>query len=195
MYNESYDTYIRSILGYQNQNDIFSSPSYENDYSQFSSETRNLEVEELYPDIYKKVYPMVVKACRANTMPVNDNVLNKMTDEIIISLENMESINLNINLRNDVKTSSSKTENNRVDSKISSHDKTKESEENRSPRIPNRGLRDIIRILLLRELFGNPGWRPPMRPPYRPPMRPPFPGPGPHPPIRPREYDNDIYQF
>ena len=45
----------------------------------------------------------------------------------------------------------------------------------------NRGLQDLIRILLIRELLGrpgNPGHRPPRPPmePGRPPMRPPFPG-------------------
>ena len=68
----------------------------------------------------------------------------------------------------------------------------------------SRDLRDLIKILLIRELTGKPGFRPrPPRPP-RPPMRPlyfegrpPFPGgmPGPRPPMRPREYyDNDLYE-
>ena len=39
--------------------------------------------------------------------------------------------------------------------------------------IRNRTLRDLIRILIIRELLRRPGNRPP-RP--RPPMRPPFPG-------------------
>ena len=72
--------------------------------------------------------------------------------------------------------------------------------------IRNRTLRDLIRILIIRELLGRPGFpgnRPPMRPPFpgrppRPPMRPPFPGgPGGRPPMMPRsDFDNyyDIYE-
>ena len=204
MYNESYDTYIRSILGYQDQNDIFNSPNYENNYNQFSntdtSNYRNMEVENMYPEIYQKVYPMVVTACQNNTRPITTEVLENMTDEIIMSLENMEGINVNINLRNDIKSSTSNRSESKADTKVSMQNKTKENVENRDSRIPNRGLRDIIRILLLRELFGRPPFfpphRPPMRPPFpepRPPMRPPFPGM--RPPMRPRDFDNDIYEF
>ena len=63
--------------------------------------------------------------------------------------------------------------------------------ETRSPRPVNRNLRDLIKILLLRELLNRPGNRPPVRPPRPPfpggPGRPPFPGgPGPgRPPMRP----------
>lgn len=201
MYNESYDTYIRSILGYSNQSNIFNTPNYDNSYSQLGDETtRNIELEDYYPDIYKVAYPMVVKACRANTRPVTKELVENMTDEIIMSLENMEGININVNLRNDIKSPVSTKSDSRAESKIRTSDSSKETTpENRSPRIPNRGLRDIIRILLLRELLGFPGWRPP-RPPHRPPFRPPFPGGpgpgpgGPRPPIRPRDY-NDIYEF
>ncbi len=61
----------------------------------------------------------------------------------------------------------------------------------------NKGLQDLIRILLIRELLGRPGNRPPM-PPHRPPMRPPFPpggpGQGPRPPIMPRNAYYDLYE-
>lgn len=71
--------------------------------------------------------------------------------------------------------------------------------------IRNQGLNDLIRILLLRELIGRPGGRPP-RPPVRPPMpphmrppqppRPPRPGMG---PFNRQSYDQfsnqDIYEY
>ena len=64
----------------------------------------------------------------------------------------------------------------------------------------NRNLRDLIKILLIRELLGgirNPG-RPPMPPP-RPPMRPPFPGGPGRPPFGPGPRPNnryyDIYEY
>ena len=53
----------------------------------------------------------------------------------------------------------------------------------------NTGLNDLIRILLIRELLGRPGFpgqggRPPRPRPPRPPMRPPM-GPPPRPQPRP----------
>ena len=56
----------------------------------------------------------------------------------------------------------------------------KETRESRNP-----GIRDLIKILILRELLKN-NHRPPMPPP-----RPPFPGNG-RPPIRPRIYEDYI---
>ena len=71
--------------------------------------------------------------------------------------------------------------------------------------IRNQGLQDLIKILLIRELINNSGFRPrppapprsqvPPRPPRppRPPMRPPM-GPGSGRPPRPRGGENDIYE-
>ena len=88
-------------------------------------------------------------------------------------------------------------------SKSISKEEVSKVKEDRQARHINRGLRDLIRILLIRELLGRPifpgGNRPPMPP--RPP-RPPFPGgpgnrPGMRPPISPRSFENDfdIYEF
>ena len=69
-------------------------------------------------------------------------------------------------------------------------EKQKEEVENRNIR-RNNGIRDLIKILILRELLGIPhNPRPPM-----PPRRPPFPGgPNGRPPMRPRFYE-DIYEY
>ena len=67
------------------------------------------------------------------------------------------------------------------------------SEPRKETRQFNRGLSDIVRILLLRELLGRPGY-PANRPPFPPPGRPPFP---PYMPPRPpynRDY-NDLYEY
>ena len=69
----------------------------------------------------------------------------------------------------------------------------------------NSGLRDLVKILLIRELLNRPRPfppRPPVRPPMppgpgtrppRPPMRPPF-GPGGRPPF-PRDFEVDNYDL
>lgn len=196
MYNESYEEYIRSILGYPNYN---SSYSYENDYAANMSSHRNSEedaqLEACYPEIYRVVYPMVNKACSTNTKPITSELIDELTDEIYLAVENDHEINININLTNETATMQKRT--------TSSHPKTENVKEKRGEdrQFRNRGLQDIIRILLIRELLGRPerfpGNRPPF-PPNRPPMRPPFPGgPGGRPPIMPREnYSgiNDLYE-
>lgn len=135
MQNESYDDYIRSILGYPKEN------AYVSDIQ--INQTRsnsNTELEMYYPEIYKIVYPMVVKSVRNNTKQITKERIEELTEEVFSSIE--------------------------------------EKDEKRGP---NPVLRDLIRILLLRELI-NSFPRPP-RPPFpggnpRPPMRPPFNQPG-----------------
>ena len=192
---------------------------FENNIPQNSS---NDEIEECYPEIYKIVYPMVRKACTNNSEPMTPELIKRMTDDIYSSIEADNIINIsnvNINLTNDIKNTENRstniTRNNlRQDNKSTSEYKeNKNSEIKREDRgvenrgedrqFRNRNLRDLIKILLIRELLGgirNPG-RPPM-PPSRPPMRPPFPGgpgmPG-RPPFGPGPRPNnryyDIYEY
>lgn len=176
MNNSIYDEYMRSVLGYQPMN--FNN-TYDTNYDDFSmsntsydmtamSNIQRAELENCYPEIYKIVFPMVQKACMQNTRPITRELIDSMTEEIYFSIEDNELL------------------------ESRSKDKTKTSEkatEDRQRIIRNQGLNDLIRILLLRELLGRPGFpggRPPQflpRPP-RPPMRPPM-GPPPRPQPRP----------
>lgn len=193
MYNETYEDYIRSILGY---------PNYGTTYQQqpiginYERNNQNTEIESCYPEIYKVVYPMICKACSNNTRPITPDLIDELTNEIYLSIESDNEINVTINLTNEVggsienRTTSGRTINK---SSVASKEEAKENRgEDRQFR--NRGLQDLIRILLIRELLGRPGHRPPFPSP-RPPMRPPFPpgGPGPRPPIMPR--DMDLYEM
>ena len=153
---------------------------------------------------------MVAKKCenvRLETFSKDD--IENMTDEIYYALEEKQETRVNINLTNNISntkvpnspsvstsTNIAKAENRRTDVKIA-----QTNTENREKRQINRGLRDLIKILLIRELLNRP--RPPFRPPMpnppgpgpRPPMRPPFrPGPG-RPPFN-RDFDscNDLYE-
>lgn len=192
-YNESYEDYIRSILGYPNYNNN----TCENNYqimqtSDFRNNERDRKLEGCYPEIYKVVYPMVNKACSNNTKAITPDLVDELTEEIYLAIENDNTINININLTNEVQT----TENRNVSNHVKHVKKEEEKETRRENRqFRNKGLQDLIRILLIRELLGRPGGgaenHQPM-PPQRPPMRPPFLGStGTRPPIMPR-YSNDF---
>ena len=196
MYNETYDDYIRSILGYPARNKLEQynqeMPEYQN-YQEYRNPTfntninisgNNVELENSYPEIYKIVYPMVTKKCenvRSETFSKSD--IENMTDEIYYALEEKQEKRININLTNNMSSTkaqnssavstSAKVENKRPDVKIS-----QKAIENSEKRQINNGLRDLIQILLIRELLNR------QRPPFRPPMPNP-PGPGPRPPMRP----------
>ena len=184
MYNETYEDYIRSILGYPYTNNV--SPTYNNiyeynndNYMDYTNNMQNPELEECYPEIYKIVYPMVQNACSKNTKPLTKDLIEEMTDEIYFSLEatSEEPINVNINLNNNVRKSTTTRPENRASVNVS--EAKNDTREDRASR--NNGIRDIIKILLLRDLLGRP------RPPFRPNNpRPPFPGgPGPRPGFMP----------
>lgn len=203
MNNSLYEDYMRNVLGYQSVNNYQDTYRY-NDYDNYfgydvvmpqSMQTRqmtamsNIQIQELescYPDIYRIVYPMVQKACSENRGEVTAELIDRLTDEIYSAVEDRELLQnrgiseseTNANLK--TSTTSNKTEDRYC------------KDCNNIQR--NTGVNDIIRILLLRELIGRPGFPgfrpprppPPSRPP-RPPMRPPMgPGPGGGRPPRPR---------
>lgn len=175
MYNETYDEYIRSILGYPSNN------LYSNGYQSYDDRNNayqnleNTELDSYYPEIYKIVYPMIKTKCNNFRGNITNEELDNMTDEIYFALDSNESV--------EVRSSNTTNVSNAM--KATGDKKT----ENRETRQINRSLRDLIRILLIRELLNRPG-RPPMPGPGpRPPMRPPF-GPGPRPPMR-----YDIFEY
>lgn len=92
MYYQSYEDYIRSILGYP----VLTNSSYPNityDYSDNYEFNTNImprysnEILDLYPEIYKIINPMVCKICEANTKPITRELLEQMTDEIYLNIE------------------------------------------------------------------------------------------------------------
>ena len=194
MYNQSVEDYIRSIIGYSDMpnNNTFSNnynDTYQYNYP--NQNNRNIELESLYPETYKIIYPMVKKACNNINGNINETVIETITDEIYSAFENQEEIRVNISLTNATEQNRSESTSISKKSTVNVEEKQKEEVENRNILRRNNGIRDLIKILILRELLGRPhNPRPPM-----PPHRPPFPGgPNGRPPIRPRFYE-DIYEY
>lgn len=173
MYNETYDEYIRSILGYSANNSYSNNfEAYDNINNIYQNST-NYELEECYPEIYKIVYPMIKVKCDNFRGNITNDQIENMTDEIYFALDSSETVE-NRSTNTTSVTNIGKTT---VDKKVETKINDKEIE-HRETRQINRSLRDLIQILLIRELLNRPG-----RPPFRP--RPPMPGPGPRPPMRP----------
>lgn len=148
------------------------------------------DLENLYPEIYKIIYPMIQKVCGQNTKPVDEKLLDEMTNDIYSNIEAENIVNININVDNNTSQNNRNVELTRTSN---TNKKLDTPVENRESRQFNNPIRDLIRILLIRELIGRPGGnrpprpRPPMppRPPF--PPRPGFPGnPPPRPPFPPR---------
>ncbi len=187
---QGYEDYMRSVLGYSpytgndytytdEQEDIY---NYSNDVMPMQ-QTQDLTP--FYPEIYKIVYPMVCKVCNVNlNRELTKELLEQMCDEIYRNVEPEQEADCPTRSQAPLKNGDVRNPN------------AKEPEpQAKETRQTNFLLRDLIRILILRE-WGRPG-RPPMRPPFppgggRPPMgpggpgsmQPPRPGPG-RPPMSP----------
>lgn len=170
-----YEEYMRSVLGYnQIPNNIYTNSIYDNyyydtDYLNNRNSNANEEmIESLYPDIYRVIYPMVCKVCNQNSQrEVTRDLVDRMTNEIYSNIEPEDRQSSIVNQRPILKNGDVRNPN------------AREPEVRSETRQNNFLMRDLIRILILRELLRR---RPPMRPPMPSPGRPPRP---PMPPFRP----------
>lgn len=183
MYHNQYEEYMRNSLGCgampmmnmntMNMNIINEMYESENDFS------CNQTVENMYPEIYKIIYPMVCKACMAVNENISEDLVSRIVNEIYVSVENVDFIqetrsssqNLNLqankfsrnDLLNNTRTNTTFISNSgSLNSKRSSNLTSNTSNEISRAKILQQEkmegsplLRDLIRILVLRELLGN----------------------------------------
>ena len=190
MYNNPYEEYMRNSLGY-NQIPMGNINQMNMNYMNMMPEMYETEgnfmcnkasVEDMYPEIYKIVYPMICKACMAINENVTEDLVSRITNEVYLNVEHMEITNETRSSTISVSPQSNKTvKSDSLSSKVSSSINNDSINVRKETRQRNPLLNDLIRILVLRELVGNPGRPPRARPPFNPPGRPPF-GPGPRPP-------------
>ena len=167
---QNYEDYMRSVLGY--------SPYVGNDYT-YTDEQEDIynysnnvmpmdqtqDLTPFYPEIYKIIYPMVCKACNVNSSrQLTKDLLDQMIDEIYRNVEPEQETECTTRTQTPLKNGDVRNPN--------AKDEEVQVKETRQT---NFLLRDLIRILILRE-WGRPG-RPPVRPSFPPQGRPPM-GPG-----------------
>ena len=184
MYNNPYEEYMRNSLGY-NQMPMMNmnmgmnqvSPMMEMYETEGNFICDQTSVEDMYPEIYRIVYPMICKACMAVNENVTEDLVSRITNEVYVNIEHMELVQENRSTITNANIPASKSSKSDVIKTSSSSINTRQETRQQNPL-----LRDLIRILVLRELVGNPSRPPrPPRPPFNPGPRPSF-GPGPRPP-------------
>ena len=145
---QNYDEYMRSLMGYPNMRASMNQTMNPSMAPFTNMDTYSEDLERMYPEVYRVVLPMVRSTCDNIRTPVTEEMVDMMTDDIYDRVEADGRINIDISV--EVRNDESNNEN---------------AQENRQrrPRRRNRFLRDLIRILLLRELIGR-RRRFPMRP-------------------------------
>lgn len=174
MYNNVYEEYIRNMIGgcpefsrqdlYNYGNNIYET-NFDSERANYSN--INNDLEKYYPEIYRLLYPMIQKACMKNTKPISKQLIDDMVEDIYSNFVPTE-MTTNVNFENDVRNNKSqvKQENLKNSKSLAQVTVKPESVENRQIEMNNNFmLRDLIKILLLRELIGRPGIRPIFRPP------------------------------
>ena len=145
MYYPSYEDYMRNVFGYNmpTYNEEYYSPMPLMSRQETPMSIQN-EKPELYPEIYRIVYPMVRKVCEENPeRNITKELVEKMTNVVYTNIETEQNRETNINVT--VGQRNGDVVNPRVKSQV-----------NETRNRPNNGLRDLITILILRELFARP---------------------------------------
>ena len=99
-----YEEYMNNLLGIRNEN-------YNYDYNYMPAQNMfqnrgNDNLESLYPETYKLVYPMVRKVCMQNTKPITRELVDNLTSEIYTNIEaGGDIINVNIDMGDNNKDS------------------------------------------------------------------------------------------
>lgn len=203
MYYQNYEDYMRSVLGYPIQQNTYEMNRYGEEINSTITYTNIKELEGCYPEIYKKINPIVCEVCDRYTGVSYKNEIENLVEEVYQKIIINNEILVKINVEN---KTAEKSEN-RVSSVKYNSIKTANIEpikqarelENRQRRPnDNKLLRDLIRILIINRFLGGGSFpeRPPRpRPPFPGPGRPPFPGDSGGMPMRPplqREYNEYI---
>lgn len=155
MYN-SIDEYMQNVLGMNIPNTTYMQGN-NNYYEARMQEPSLQDANRLYPEIYGIVYPVVQKVCsKRNIFQITESQINEMVEEVYNVVEPREEMQ-------ETRETGAVLKNGDV-----KNPRVKEVKEPR--RVNNNLMRDLIRILILRELLQG-GWHGNM-------PRPPMPGPG-----------------
>lgn len=174
MYYQNYEDYMRSVLGYPVSPTVDNTGMYIGENScgcmpmatqPIYSNNCNNNLEAMYPEVYRVVYPFVCSACGNAPSTITEEWLENTINDISRMIEQEGKFKVEVNVKAEFKNGDVRNPN------------AKMEREEETRQIRNNFLGDLIRILILRELLNRPGRpRPPFPGPGMPPPRPPFPG-------------------
>lgn len=183
MNNQYCDEYLRTALGIEKN---YNNPYIDYNRNEYFNNTQTItntygmskeQLESCFPQIYNIINPLVVKTWNINVKPVTNELIEQITEQIYDTVaDHDKTIRVNINLTNNVRGEENSNKTEKRDEKADVRHTTEDVE-------TNYLLKDLIRILLIKNLLE----RQPSPQFGRPPMYPPFPG-GPdlRPPVSPR---------
>jgi len=96
MYYQNYEEYMRNVLGYpteaSNTYEMYNYGTMPYENPVYATIDNNGDLINLYPEIYKIINPMVCKICESNTKTITRELVDQMTEEIYLNIENATSV-------------------------------------------------------------------------------------------------------
>lgn len=177
MFDNVYQEYIDSIYMTNFNKDRIKTTDFDNTINGeylFLNTANNAYLEKFYPEIYRLLNPMIKHVCMKNVNQLSENTINEMVEEVYSNFVSDPNSVDDFNLRHEFKSGKSLETSVTGKSKnsISSTSRRNEAIEKRQIKEENYMLRDLIKILIIRELIAIPGVnRPslqelPLRPPF-----------------------------
>lgn len=162
MFNNVYQEYINNMLGTNPNYNRIENLNFENTINTnqiFQNQVSSENLEKLYPEIYKLLYPMIQHACMKNTSQLSESTINAMVEEIYSNFVANPGTEEDFNSNNEFRSGKSleTVVTGKTKSSILATSKRYETTEKRQVTGENYILRDLIRILILMELIGRPG--------------------------------------
>ena len=165
MYGSNYDDYIRQVLGYSN----YKVNDKKEENKKKENDEERIQISKYYPDIYNVVYPMINKRCKEVNSDINESLLEDLVDEIYYELEgddeDDEDIKINVNIKEnkdskktkDINTLRQEIREKELHRNRNNKEEIKIINENRGKHCKkkNKNIRDLIKILIIRELLNT----------------------------------------
>lgn len=150
MFNNPYEDYMRNSLGFNMNPPMMNMNANEEIYeNNFTYNQINLN--NIYPEIYRVIYPVICRICANINENITEELINKITNDVYINIENLDSNNKrNITKFNEVNKNIRSDANNKNNYNYINDTR----QENRTSYTSL--LKDLIRILILRELVDKP---------------------------------------
>lgn len=163
MYNE-YENYMRSILGYPNYQESSSSTYFPYRGVSASNDEYESRFDNMYPEIYKILKPMIEKACNMRAdKEITEDIIDEIVDEVYRNIEpQIDVVNVNVTTVNEYTRANSQNRNSNT--KINTENTADKTNDEKRSCCGNPMLKDLIKILLLNQIINNKPPRP-IRPP------------------------------
>lgn len=161
MFDNVYQEYIDSIYMTNFNQNRTKTTNFENtmnsDYL-FPNTVNNEYLEKFYPDIYRLLNPMIKHVCMKNVNQLSEKTINGMVEEVysnfISDPNSVDDFNSGHEFRSGKNSETSFT--GKAKNSILSTSRRNEAIEKRQTKEENYILRDLIRILIVRELIRIP---------------------------------------